>query len=376
MKQFLPGRVPVRLDDTSLDGEYARPSSNPTSLGYTVRQSIRDLGISLPNIALLTESPLGPWEVPKPDICLKLADLPKKSTSAEKYEQYFLQHKHKTDMDIYTDGSKSEGGVGAGVVATQAIGGDSVVKRRLHETASIFTAELYAIKIALLSIKLSMAITCAVYTDSRSALQAIQGQSRCKLVQDILELLVLLSKREIKIIFCWLPGHCNILGNEKADKAAKAAVDLSVISPQEIPLSDVKTYIKKKMREKIKSDWTVCLNKQGVDPKLKEICPDIKGTPINIGLSRKDTMKLVRLRIGHTRVTHSFRLTGEDMPWCIECETPMTVKHILLECGNCARERYNYYDPRDMTLRTLLTKREYVLKVLEFLKEITWYHEL
>ena len=96
-----------------------------------------------------------------------------------------------------------------------------------------------------------MAITCAVYTDSRSALQAIQGQSRCKLVQDILELLVLLSKREIKIIFCWLPGHCNILGNEKADKEAKAAVDLSVISPQEIPLSDVKTYIKKKMREKI-----------------------------------------------------------------------------------------------------------------------------
>ena len=61
MKQFLPGKVPVRLDDVSLDGEYARPSSYPLSLGYTVRQSVRDLGISLPNIALLTEGKLGPF---------------------------------------------------------------------------------------------------------------------------------------------------------------------------------------------------------------------------------------------------------------------------------------------------------------------------
>ena len=372
MKQFMPGKVPVRLDDASLDGEYARPSSKPTSLGYTVRQSVRDLGISLPHIALLTEGKLGPWEIPKPDICLRLAGFPKKSTSAEQYEQYFLQHKHKTDMDIYTDGSKSDSGVGAGVVAMLERGRDSAVKRRLHDTASIFTAELYAIKIALFSIKHSQAITCAVYTDSRSALQAIQGQSRCNLVQEILELLVMLSKKEIKIIFCWLPGHCNIPGNEKADKEAKAAVDLPIVSSQEIPLSDVKTYIKKKMREKIKRDWTLCLNERGEDPKLKEICPDIKGTPINIGLSRKDTMKLVRLRLGHTRVTHSYYLTGDEMPWCVECETPMSVKHILLECGNCAQERYNYYDPRDVTLRTLLTQREYVLKVLAFLKEIGW----
>ena len=91
------------------------------------------------------------------------------------------------------------------------------------------------------------------------------------------------------------------------------------------------THIKQKMREKIKGNWTLFLNEQGEDPKLKEICPDIKGTPINIGLSRKDTMKLVRLRIGHTRVTHSYYLTGDEIPWCVECETPMSVKHILLE---------------------------------------------
>ena len=73
-----------------------------------------------------------------------------------------------------------------------------------------------------------------VHCDYRSALQAIQGKFRCNLVQEILELLVLLNKREIKIIFCWLPGHCNIPGNEKADKEAKDAVGLTVVSSPSI----------------------------------------------------------------------------------------------------------------------------------------------
>ena len=68
MKQFLPGKVPVRLDDTSLDGEYARTSNKPIALGYTMRQSVTNLNISLPNIAVLAESTLGPWEVPQPDM--------------------------------------------------------------------------------------------------------------------------------------------------------------------------------------------------------------------------------------------------------------------------------------------------------------------
>lgn len=274
------------------------------------------------------------------------------------------------------DGSKSKDGVGAGVAVMQASGRHIGVKRRLHETASIFTAELYAIKIALISIKTSYDISCAIYSDSRSAIQAIQGQSRCKIVQEILELVVILQRREIKVIFCWIPGHCNITGNERADKEAKAAVELAAISSQEIPVSDVKTYIKKKMREKVKRDWTNFLNDRGEHPKLKEICPEVRGTPLNIGLSRVDTMKLVRLRIGHTRVTHAYRLTGEDMPWCIECETAMTVKHILLECGNCARERYNYYDPREVSLKELLNSKEYATKVLQFLKDITWYSDI
>jgi len=39
---------------------------------------------------------------------------------------------------------------------------------------------------------------------------------------------------------------------------------------------------------------------------------------------------LNRLRIGHTRLTHSFLLSGDDLPEYGTCQCPLTVKHILI----------------------------------------------
>ena len=49
-------------------------------------------------------------------------------------------------------------------------------------------------------------------------------------------------------------------------------------------------------------------------------------------LSRRDEVAINRLRIGHTRCTHSYLLTGADQPECTTCQCPLTVKHILVEC--------------------------------------------
>ena len=187
----------------------------------------------------------------------------------------------------------------------------------------------------------------------------------------------MLREKGISVTFCWVPGHSNIAGNEHADKEAKAAVRLPRVSNQVIPLSDVNSYIKQKVKDKVVSDWVRYRHPiTRLQPKLKEICPDIRGTPLDLGLSRMDTQKLVRLRLGHTRFTHSHTYTRGDMPWCIECEDPMSVKHILLDCGNWALERYQYYDPREVSLRTLLSKRENAIKALQFLKEIGLYHQI
>jgi len=49
-------------------------------------------------------------------------------------------------------------------------------------------------------------------------------------------------------------------------------------------------------------------------------------------LSRRDAVILRRLRIGHTRVTYKYLLSGDSQPLCDECKCSLTVKHILLEC--------------------------------------------
>ena len=48
-------------------------------------------------------------------------------------------------------------------------------------------------------------------------------------------------------------------------------------------------------------------------------------------LRRKEVV-LTRLRIGHTRLTHSYLLKRKDQPFCISCNQPFTVKHFLIDC--------------------------------------------
>ena len=44
------------------------------------------------------------------------------------------------------------------------------------------------------------------------------------------------------IIFCWLPSHVGITGNEKADKAAKSALNKPILRIS-IPYTDLKPII-------------------------------------------------------------------------------------------------------------------------------------
>ena len=374
LKQFLPHNLPIRLDNKFMDGEYSRQNTNkPIALGFSVRQTISKLKVDVPTVALLTESVLGPWERKSPTICLHLSQFSKETTTDAEFLCSFLEHKHHADVDIYTDGSKSSTAVGAGVVISSKETGTSKIKRRLHITASIFTAELYAIKLALLSLKTSRNISSTIYTDSLSAAQAIKGQSQCRLVLDIFELVVALQKRNITVNICWLPGHVGILGNELADKTAKSALDLTAISTQEIPASDVKSYIKRIVREAWSCEW----DEQTVwDFKVKEIFPHIRKSTLDLGLTRKDAWKMTRLQIGHSRLTHANIFEREEPARCVRCGRGLSIRHILYECDNMRQERLLHFDPRAVSYQSLLTSREWAIKVLQFLKALGIYDNI
>ena len=59
-------------------------------------------------------------------------------------------------------------------------------------------------------------------------------------------------------------------------------------------------------------------------------------------------LHLTRLCLGHTRVTHSYLLLGEEQPQCVGCDAPFTVRHFLLECGDFALVRNNCFHVDNM----------------------------
>ena len=59
---------------------------------------------------------------------------------------------------------------------------------------------------------------------------------------------------------------------------------------------------------------------------------------------RKDQVILTRCRIGHSKFSHVHLLNNERAPQCINCNEPLTVKHILLNCTNFDRIRSNHFN--------------------------------
>ena len=64
--------------------------------------------------------------------------------------------------------------------------------------------------------------------------------------------------------------------------------------------------------------------------------------------NRKEEVTLSRLRIGHTRKTHSFLLKGKQQLMCYACQTKYNVKHILIECTDLGHIRKTFYSANTM----------------------------
>ncbi|MBJ4962446.1 RNAse HI domain-containing protein, partial [Salmonella enterica subsp. enterica serovar Mbandaka] len=99
---------------------------------------------------------------------------------------------------------------------------DEVVAQRLPSVATVFTAELHAIHLALQHIQSKPHHHAVVYVDSLSALQALCSVVCWEhpMVCATRRLLRLLSSSGFLVQFCWVPGHVGIRGNDLADVAA------------------------------------------------------------------------------------------------------------------------------------------------------------
>ena len=228
--------------------------------------------------------------------------------------------------------------------------------------SSIFSAEAKAILLALDSIQEHNYQKSIIFSDSQSCLQAIQNlKVENTNILCAVQKYHALSEDGKEVILCWIPSHVGIKGNELADAAAKAGLQLP-ITDSKIPHSDYKMYVHKYICNLWQNAWNgdVSNKLHYIKPVLGEWTPAYRDV-------RRDEVVLCRCRIGHTLYTDLYLLKGEPRPECVACQCPLTVRHILIDCVDFAHIRQRYFNQR--SIQDLFREVEPNL-IFKFLKEI------
>ena len=211
---------------------------------------------------------------------LDLSVLAKKDTPSHVYIQKFneIKDEYSYYTAVYTDGSKDNDRVGCGLILNNLS-----TKQRLPRNASIFTAEVTAIDLALDTIAESDDGHFIIFSDSLSVLLSLHNKKMDNpLILLLLQKLHYLSCAHKTIHFCWIPSHIGIRGNEAADMAAKESLDQDITISQ-VPYTDLKSHINFFISRKWQERWSSCR-----DNKLFQIKPTLGEWPPGCRRSRKE----------------------------------------------------------------------------------------
>jgi hypothetical protein len=109
-----------------------------------------------------------------------------------------------------------------------------------------------------------------------------------------------------------------------------------------------------------------------VSNKIHKIQPRIGSIRV-YRLSRRDELIIHRLRIGHTRFSHSRLVKGESPAVCIGCDSPLTVQYIFVDCVEFARCRSKCFNVSGLEE---LFDTVQTCDLIDFIKEIDVYCKL
>ncbi|CAG5090880.1 Similar to gag-pol: Gag-Pol polyprotein (Human immunodeficiency virus type 1 group O (isolate ANT70)) [Cotesia congregata] len=289
----------------------------------------------------------------------------KKITASKTFLSLFqeIKNKHIEYKEYYADGSKMDSETGFAVISE-----NSTIAHKLPDSYSIFSCELYAIMRALQE-GTQTNENIVIYSDSKSSIQAIGDlHSTNPLVQQIHQ--TLHQSKETKVAIVWVPSHQGIEGNEKADEEAKNAARADQLNPN-IPATweDTKKYIKSAVRKHWITSWNTTYNSDNQATLSYET-----KTPPHHQLTRRDQCTITRLKIGHTKVTHAHLFEKSNRPNCENCNSPLNVKHLLIDCNLYTNQRNKHH--LSATLQEILNIPIDNRRLLQFLKDTKLYDKI
>ena len=213
-----------------------------------------------------------PWT--RPNIKLEAVQLEKKKTE---YSEEELNRRAvakidelKKEVEIYTDGSTSgdqENG-GAGVFI-RTVDGEILAEYASPAGAlcSSYTAEGIAFSKALDWLLANQDRECLIVSDSMSLFSALKSNNWRDTDPVLAEIKEKLRKIQKTPTLLWVPSHCKIEGNDKADELA----DLGTKSNQtDVPVTSkiIKAKIKGR-RWKVKHERAIQINKNRRQPRME-----------------------------------------------------------------------------------------------------------
>ena len=150
---------------------FARKESAIPTFGIRIQSLLNNSNISNDNVHETVLSEVPPWTLHQPRVILDLSNLSKKDTPSVFIQRYNeIKNEHSFCTPIYTDGSKDGDRVGCSTIIN-----NTSFKQRLPSNASIFTAEVTAIDLALDAIDESDDDHFIIFSDSLSVLLSLHN---------------------------------------------------------------------------------------------------------------------------------------------------------------------------------------------------------
>jgi ribonuclease HI len=259
------------------------------------------------------------------------------------------KHRQHAEYTIYTDGSRTKDGTGSGFVLYHKKTQIDTRSYALHANATVFQAEVHAIKKACQFLNSSDAIHpryIKILSDSQAAIKALASKTiTSTLVLDTLYELELLASRSRRVTIAWVKAHIGTEGNEAADAAAKSGAEGKDCETDGIPLP--KIYERNLIRNSTKAAWKAEWLQASEYKHSKHFYagPDSNKAKLLLKHSKTTVSKLVKIITGHNFLSYfQYKVDNTVNPYCRLCdEAYETFHHFITTCPVLRSWRLNIF---------------------------------